>query len=120
MVVVRDAVCTMVGTSRRVGVDAEGDAGVEGEVAVIAEAIIGGCRTLGGLGGEDVGRRLAHLGGGTRRRTGGDAFLTLTFFFHSFHVFFFSYAVIYAYMFIPDILLFYICFTVTRNTSMLR
>src|SRR5712672_3567151 len=77
MVVVRDAVCTMVGTSRRVGVDAEGDAGVEGEVAVIAEAIIGGCRTLGGLGGEDVGRRLARLGGGTRRRTGGDAFLTL-------------------------------------------
>ena len=67
MVVVRDAVCTMVGTSRRVGVDAEGDAGVEGEVAVIAEAIIGGCRTLGGLGGEDVAGLSTSIGRRPRR-----------------------------------------------------
>jgi len=76
VVVVRDAVDTLAGTSRRAGVDVEGDAEVEVEVAVavMAKAIIGGRRMLDGVGGLDAAHRLARLGGGTRRRTGGDAF----------------------------------------------
>jgi len=96
-VVARAAVGTMVGTSRRAGVDAGEGAGVGGlevgtEGARMVEVTVGGCPILDGEGGE---HHLDRLDVGTRHRTGGNSFYTsasISFFLCRL---FFSYAVPY-------------------------
>jgi hypothetical protein len=99
LVLVRDAVGIMVGTSRsrnRSHHHSGAGVGVEegvGEVVVVGmgregaarmgEVTIGGCLMVDGAGEEEGGaRRLGRLGVGTRRRTGGDHFYaSFSFFF---------------------------------------
>jgi hypothetical protein len=100
-VVVRAAVGTMVGTSRRAGVDvgegagvAELEVGMEG--ARMVEVTIGGCLILDGEGGEGGVHLLDRLDVGTRHRTGGNSFYSsasISFVFSG--DVFFSYAVPY-------------------------
>jgi len=80
-VVVRAAVGTMVGTSRRAGVDVGEGAGAAGlEVGMegvrMVEVTIGGCLILDGEDGEGGVHRLDRLDVGTRHRTGGNRFCT--------------------------------------------
>jgi hypothetical protein len=102
-VVVRAAVGTMVGTSRRAGVDVGECAGVAGlelelEGARMAEVTIGGCLILDGEDGVG-GDHLDHLDVGTQHRTGGNRFCTSASIFFSFlETFFFMLCLIYAYV----------------------
>jgi len=97
-VVVRAAVGTMVGTSRRAGVGVGERAGVAGlevgtEGARMVEVTIGGCPILDGEGGEGGVDHLDRLDVGTRHRTGGNSFYTsASISFFSLETFF-SYAV---------------------------
>lgn len=94
--VVRAVVGTMVGTSRRAGVDVGECAGVSGlelelelEGARMAEVTIGGCLILDGEDG--VGGDLGRLDVGTQHRTGGNRFCTSVSIFFSFlETFFFN------------------------------
>ena len=80
-VVVRAAVGTMVGTSRRAGVGVGEGAEVEGlevgtEGVRMVEVTIGGCLILDGGDGEGGVHHLDRLDVGTRHRTGGNRFYT--------------------------------------------
>ena len=102
--VVRAVVGTMVGTSRRAGVDVGECAGVSGlelelelEGARMAEVTIGGCLILDGEDG--VGGDLGRLDVGTQHRTGGNRFCTSVSIFFSFlETFFLMLCLIYAYV----------------------
>ena len=94
--VVRAVVGTMVGTSRRAGVDVGECAGVSGlelelelelEGARMAEVTIGGCLILDGEDG--VGGDLGRLDVGTQHRTGGNRFARRFHFFFPFWRLFF-------------------------------
>ena len=117
-VVVRAAVGTMVGTSRRAGVDVGECAGVAGlelelelEGARMVEVTIDGCPILDGGDGEG-GDHLDRLDVGTQHHTGGNRFCTSASFFFSFlETFFLMLCLIYAYvqwlfrLFLPTLLL---------------